>query len=122
MQTTTINNTEEIIDSRDVIARIEYLADLFEAGDADSDEIEELAALRNLADEAEGYAPDWQYGEALIRDTYFAEYARDLADDCGMVTGSEDWPLRHIDWEAAAEELQQDYTQVDFAGAVYWIR
>lgn len=32
------------------------------------------------------------------------------------------WPANHIDWEAAANELEQDYTEVDFNGEVYLYR
>jgi hypothetical protein len=104
-------NHDDVIDSRDVIKAIDWL-------DEDDDD---RKALEALAEEAEG-SPDWQYGETLIRDSYFEEYAEELAEDTGMVKGTEGWPLNHIDWEAAAEELQNDYFQVDFDGVTYWIR
>lgn len=79
MNTTTvkIDNTQDIIDSRDVIERIEQIDDELEtlcedfddedAGPGTRDEIqeqidelrEELAPLKALADEASGYAGDW---------------------------------------------------------------
>lgn len=122
-------------------ARIEFLAaledgepydeeDLVRAMDAaaaehepDTDDVEELAALKALAEEAES-SPDWIYGEVLIRDSYFREYAEQLADDIGAVNckHANDWPLRHIDWERAAEELKADYFSVDYDGVEYWIR
>jgi hypothetical protein len=156
-----ITNSDDIIDSRDVIARIEELeaerqalhdavdeaAEAIEAFEGDlkseafdtlhdahdkarnamnewgeSDEGKELAALKALADEAEGYAPDWRYGEALIRDSYFTEYAQQLADDIGAINSDASWPNNCIDWERAARELQMDYTQVEFDGVTYWIR
>lgn len=40
----------------------------------------------------------------------------------GALKGATEWPLRHIDWDAAAEELKQDYTSVEFDGVTYWIR
>lgn len=112
-----ISNSDNVIDSRDVIENIKNLEDT-----EDPEEQEELEALQALADEAEG-SPDWEHGETLIRDSYFEDYARELAEDTGMVKGNEDWwPLRHIDWEAAADELKQDYFSVDFDGVEYWIR
>jgi hypothetical protein len=114
-----ISNNDDIIDSRDVIERIAELEDI---DDRDEDEAGDLAALLALAEEAEGYAEGWQYGEALIRDSHFEDYARELADDIGAISGDEAWPLTCIDWEAAAEALQQDYTSVDFDGVTYWIR
>lgn len=107
----TPTNSDNVIDSRDVI-------DAIENGDLEG---EELKALEDLAEEAEG-SPDWPHGETLIRDSYFEDYARELAEDTGMVKGNEDWPLRHIDWEAAADELKGDYFSVDFDGVDYWIR
>lgn len=136
---TDLNNMRDVIDSRDVIARIEELQDertyLTEQLDEDSEaadiptiesEIEqldeELAPLLVLAEEAEGYAADWQYGEQLIRDTYFQEYARELADDIGALENANSWPLTCIDWDQAARDLQMDYTAVEFDGITYWIR
>jgi hypothetical protein len=114
-----ISNTDDVIDSRDVIARIEEL----EAQDErDESETDELAALKALADEASGYAADWEHGETLIRDSYFEEYAQELAEDCGMVNANATWPNNCIDWDQAARELQMDYTAVDFDGVTYWIR
>lgn len=132
-----IDNSADIIDSRDVIARIDYLESEREtvaetettAPGAltlqewdEGDEGEELKALKALADEASGSA-DWQHGEALIRDSYFEDYARDLAEDIyGRELGEAKWPFTCIDWEEAADQLKQDYFSVDFAGVTYWIR
>ena len=126
----TISNTDDIIDSRDVIKRIEYLeaeveeCELCKAGEGDCEDSDhdEYRALKELAEEAEGYAPDWTFGEALIRDSYFEDYARELAEDIGAIKGDESWPLSFIDWERAADALKQDYTSVTFDGVDYWIR
>lgn len=135
MKTSDVNNRADILDSRDVEERI---TELEEARDADlepgaelteeqrkawdtSEEGEELAALLALREEAEGYS-DWQHGATLIRDSWFIEYAKQYADDIGRVEGAASWPYNHIDWEAAAEDLQQDYTSVEFDGVVYWVR
>lgn len=128
-----ISNSQDIIDSRDVIARIEELesertdiegqpdnADTLAAWDEDYGT--ELKALTALADEAEGYAADWQHGEALIRDSYFQEYAQQLAEDIGAIDNNAKWPNTCINWDEAASELQQDYTSVTFDGVDYWIR
>ena len=112
-------NYDDLIDSRDVIERIEEL----EADDERTEgETKELETLKKLAEEAEGYAADWQHGETLIRDSHFKEYAQQLAEDCGMMPEGNRWPLYCIDWEWAARELKHDYTSVDFGGVEYWIR
>lgn len=132
---------ENIIDSRDVIARIsdlegdEEVAKECETCEGETkredgtcpacfpdDDQEELAALRALQEEAEGYAPDWKYGTALIRDDYFETYAEELADDIGAIDRNAGWPACHIDWEAAAASLQMDYSAVEFDGVTYWVR
>lgn len=135
-----ITNSADIIDSRDIIARIEYLESEQESlldgekGPEDlSDEKRaaffaweqeyghELDSLRALVEEAEG-CPDWAYGEALIRDSYFEEYAQQLAEDIGAIPDDAKWPCTCIDWEQAARELKYDYTSVSFDGVDYWIR
>jgi hypothetical protein len=149
-RTIDISNNDDVIDSRDVIERIaqledekesfilEYSAlpeedapswgDVLEAQtDAESkwdetDEGQELKALQGLAEEAEGYAADWKYGETLIRDSYFEDYAKELARDIGAINDDAHWPNNCIDWEEAASELQVDYTSVEFSGVTYWIR
>ena len=122
-----ITNYDDVIDSRDVIARIEALQEMADiedqGGECLPDDLrEELANLKKLAEEASTYAPDWEYGEALIRDSYFEAYAQQLAEDCGLINPDAKWPNTCIDWEQAARELQIDYTAVDFAGVTYWIR
>lgn len=121
---TDINNQRNIIDSRDIIARIEDLE--LEKGDADqgcfpAESQEELTALKELADEAGDFA-DWRYGEMLIRESYFENYAQELAEELGMMPEDASWPATCINWEQAANELQMDYTSVEFDGATYWIR
>lgn len=137
-----INNLEDVIDSRDVIERINELREMRadwineveeNGGKFDmSPEVDwhnhhteeglELDALEKLADKASGYAPDWEYGEVLIRDSYFQDYAEQLAEDIGAINADAAWPNNCIDWERAARELQYDYTAVDFDGVTYWVR
>jgi hypothetical protein len=134
-----VTKYDDVIDSRDVIERIEELereiSEADEARESDtptgfelmSDEIDalrvDLAALKALEQEASS-SPDWAYGETLIRDSYFERYAEELADEIGAIDPNlaGRWPYTCIDWEAAARDLQQDYQQVDFDGVTYWIR
>ena len=143
--TNTICNTDDTIDSRDVIARIEELTEerynLTEtiadceddtaapglAEDAkkaladwlDSEDGLELDALEKLAEEAEGYAPDWKYGAQLIRDSYFEDSMDEMVADCyDFGKDLPFWATITLDYDA----LKHDYTSVDFAGVTYWIR
>jgi tetrahydromethanopterin S-methyltransferase subunit B len=153
--TRTISNSDDVIDSRDVIERIAELeserqdltdalttaqTEYFDTLESRTDDAKqtlddaqqaldewdeengaELKALQALADEASG-SPDWKYGETLIRDSYFEEYAQELAEDIGAIKTDASWPNNHIDWEAAADALKQDYMSVEFDGVEYWIR
>lgn len=123
-----ITNTDDVIDSLDVIARIEELEDQRDAAledpeepELDEDEAKELAELKALASEGEGLA-DWTYGAALIHEDHFEDYARQLAEDIGAIDPDASWPASYIDWEAAADALKVDYTAVDFGGQTYFAR
>ena len=114
------SNSDDVLDSRSIIERIEALESI-EPGDLDDDEKAELATLKALEEEASG-SPDWRYGETLIRDSYFTDYAQETAEDCGMLKDATSWPLTCIDWDEAADQLKQDYFSVAFDGVTYWIR
>lgn len=108
----------DYLDTRDIIARIDWLDREAET----EDEREELSILVAFRDEHAADIADWEFGETLIRDSYFEDYARELASDIGAINADAQWPLMHIDWEAAAASLQQDYTDVTLNGVTYWAR
>ena len=169
----TISNTGNVIDSRDIIERIDELTGDFQAlvddiEAAETDEEREMAfsalsawlightnivpdlkalegisfddvsdwaeaydahelnALLALADEAE-CSPGWLCGETLIHEDYFTDYTEEMINDCYELPkefNSGDWPWRHmtIDYEAAADEAKQNYMEVNFDGATYYLR
>jgi hypothetical protein len=125
--TTTIDNTDDIIDSREVIERIAALEETREnMTDAvehwpGSDGADELASLTALADEASQYSEDWSYGSTLIRRSHFTDYCKELLEDCGDLPKNLPSYIE-IDWEATARNLEVDYTPVDFGGVEYLIR
>jgi len=140
-----VDNMQDVLDSRDVIARrgelkeerealAEALRELEEdrmsryyrrvaAKDAlatwDAENAEELAALEAFI--AEG-SDEWEHGVQLVRETAFEDHARELAEELGLLPREYSWPTSCIDWEHAARELQYDYTGADFAGVTYWFR
>ena len=131
-----LDNTQDVIDSRDVIARIDELRD--EIASSEGDEFDgskvggpddpvdaelrdELAALEALEALAEGYSEDWRHDAALIRESYFAEYCRELVRDIdGLPRDLPDYI--EIDWEKTADNLRVDYSEVDYGGVAYLIR
>lgn len=126
---TDLDLTDDMIDVRDIIARIEELENLIEGEGCDDtcDEYnEELKALMALMQELKGMGGDeqWQgdwYPLALIRDSYFTDYTRELLEDCGDLP--RDFPhYIEIDWKATARNIQIDYSSVEINGVTYWTR
>lgn len=135
-----ISKFDDVIDLRDVISRFEELEALRDDLQNDegttepdmnawqeSEEGKEFTALQNLLEECRGCGGDEQwrgdwYPVTLVRDSYFIEYAQELAEECCSVSDNLQWPYTCIDWEKAARELQYDYTGVEFDGITYWTR
>lgn len=110
----------DVIDSREVIERIEELRSL---PNRDRYDQVELSTLLPLAEQGDDCSPEWEDGATLIRYDYFPRYAREFAEGISeMDYPNAVWPLNCIDWRKAAEELQKDYTAIDFNGVTYWIR
>jgi hypothetical protein len=112
----------KILDTRDLQKRLEELeeieADCKENNVAeDADEAEELTELRNMVDEIY----DWKDGATLIPVDDFTEYVQDMLDVTGEVP--KDIPsFVVIDWEATAENLKSDYSEIDYQGETYLYR
>lgn len=142
-----ISKYDDVIDSRDVIERIEELgeelADKLNAvtktddwnsenisegnyqfmvnslPKSDKDDIEEYWMLVALAEECEQYNSDWEYGVSLIRYSYFEDYMDEMIEDCyELPKDMPYWMSIKLDYEA----LKQDYTEVEFGDVTYYIR
>ena len=101
-----INNTQEMIHTKDVVDRIKELEN-------------ELETLRKVTLEA----TNWVGSEDLIRKDYFKKYCQDLCYEIGAIPEDiPDYVSNHIDWEGVANELKYNYAEVDFDGVVYFIR
>ena len=82
----------------------------------------ELTLLRAASDEGADTFEDWPYGTTLVPEHDWENYARQLADDIGAITGDEGWPQDYIDWVRAADALKMDYSSIDIDGTTYWGR
>ena len=127
MQDTKLDLTADIIDTRDIIGMLEKLEDLQESGDYLETPDCEMAMLRKILSNLESLGGDEQwrgnwYPVTLIRDSYFTQYAQELAEDIGAVKSDAQWPHTCIDWEHAARELKDDYIAVDIGDLTYWTR
>lgn len=125
-------NHADIIDTRDIIERIEGLESDIEdlrGSEQMSDQTaadEELQTLSSIMDELKGYGGDEQwrgswYPLTLIHEDYFVDAMRELCEDIGDIPH----PLPSyvaIDWEATAENLRVDYSSIEIDGHTYWFR
>ena len=115
---------------RDIIERFEELENLIEGESCEDKCAEYKLELSNLSlviESVEGLGGDEQwrgnwYPVTLIRDSYFKQYAQELAEDIGAVKSDAQWPHTCIDWEHAARELKDDYIAVDIGDLTYWTR
>lgn len=149
-----IDNSQDVLDIRDLIERLEELEEerndlaqrLTDATVSGHDDAsaeayarelrefdegsdgEELRTLREFLDNLAGSGGDheWNgywYPVTLVRDSYFEEYAEEMAEDLhGDRIRNAEWPMNCIDWERAAREMQQDYSSAEYDGVTYWFR
>jgi hypothetical protein len=126
---------EDVIDVRDVIARVEELRDEREQSDIPANEYggpkdtwaeerAELATLESLLADLKGYGGDeqWEgewYPVSLIRDGYFEQAMDELLEDIGDLPKNLPGYLKiTVDYDA----LQMDYSSVELDGETYWYR
>ena len=126
MKTTTeITNSLDVIDSRDIEERIKELeTELLQGEERYTGETEdlkdELTKLQTFKEEAD--TAEWDFGVIFIQESYFEDYARELASDLGAIQDDMKWPCNYIDWKSAANELLIDYSQAEFDGVTYYFR
>ena len=122
----------DIIDAEELLELLDELEGMLDdpAGDPgqvnegddepalDDDQQATLRELRKVREELEAAKDDG----ALIADSYFEDYARQLAEDIGAIDPKAGWPVNQIDWRAAAEALQTDYTSIEIDGCTFWYR
>ena len=107
----------DYLNTDDLRKRLEELEELADAEISDDDDLER-EGLRAM----EGGIADWLYGETLIPEDAFTDYARDLASDIGAIADDAHWPATCIDWDRAADQLRTDYTEFEYRGETYLVR
>ena len=127
-----VSKYDDVIDSRDIIACIESLVSERDDWNEDTDntitweeenplDAANLVTLTNIAETCESYSNDWEYGETLIRESYFTDYVEEMCIDCGYIP--KDLPSWiDINWKSTAVTFAQDYITVDFDDVIYYIR
>lgn len=75
-------------------------------------EYDEYLSKKEASDELPQYTP-------LVPDADWSGYVQELLEDAGEVK------VPHyvvIDWDATAENIQQDYSSIEINGVTYWWR
>jgi hypothetical protein len=105
----------------DTFEEIEFLAE--EAFTMTCEDItNEYDAIEDFCNELESYG-DFEYGEAIISENYFTEYAEELTKDCGYLPDNlPSFIADNIDWKGVADDLKVDYTEADYEGTTYYMR
>ena len=83
-------------------------------------ELKEIEEINELENEV---GREWDYGVTLISEDDFEEYCEDFCEEVGYV--SSDLPAfirNNIDWAGVAEEMEQDFSAVEFRGTTYLFR
>lgn len=114
-----------IIDSRDIIERLEYLRGI-KNKKRTKDEQQEFEDLTELEKHASD-SPDWEHGEGVIAESCFTEYIKDLIEDCydtpkEMNSGMWPWCHMKMDYESAAEAAKVDYIEFSVRAHNFLIR
>jgi hypothetical protein len=86
------------------------------------DLLSEYEDIKNFIDELEGYG-DFDYGETIISEYYFEDYCEDYLKDCGYLPDNLPALIENnIDFKGIADDMKQDYTEVEYYGTTYLMR
>jgi len=128
---TSINyRQEEVLDSRTLDRRIQYLLDAKESVDEENKtrafdnqarlEVNEERELKNLIDVKDEIS-EWCHGVGLIHEGHWVEYVEQMLRDNGDLP--RDIPhYIEIDWESTASNVEADYCTVDIMGETFYYR
>ena len=78
------------------------------------EEINQITCIDEVEDEI---GSEFDFGVILIPEDDFTDYVEDLLEGCGDI--SDDF---EIDWEATAEDVKQDYSELEYEGETYFYR
>ena len=84
------------------------------------EEINQITCIDEVEDEI-GSEFDFDFGVTLIPEDDSTDYVENLLKGCGYI--SDDFPSWiEIDWEATAENVKQDYSELEYEGETYFYR
>ena len=80
----------------------------------------EMEQIKEI-DEIENNVDEFEFGCTLIHEDYFEEYTEEMLIDCGDLP--KDLPTWiEIDWSSTADNVKQDYSEVEYQGETYYFR
>lgn len=104
-----------VLNSRDILARI---GDLECYDHLSYDEAEELHSLKQVVDTCLYLNEDWDMGEDMWRDDYFAEqYSLELGSD-----GDDNGDFLPYEEIINLPEVTAEFSPIEVLDAIYWIR
>lgn len=136
----TFDLSDNVLDTRDLKAHIDYLETIRDEADEANDPDSDLTATERqdawdawndvvlehtmLSDFWDEYSDsEWEYGCAMVNENYFTEYAEEMAGDLyGSQLVDAVWPFNHIDWDEAADALKNDFHEVELDGTTFYVR
>lgn len=116
----------DYINTTDLEQHIEHLRECIETNEAEEiyieDEVNQLQKLLDFKTEVVDNLGEetWNMGTTFVADHHFADYAQEMAESIGAIPVDARWPATHIDWDAAADDLKQDYTEIYLGDTPYW--
>ena len=82
------------------------------------EEIDQISRIGEIEDEI---GSEFDFGVTLIPEDDFTNYIEDFLEDIGYIP--KDFPSWiEIDWEATAENVKQDYSELEYEGETYLYR
>ena len=111
---------EDVLDSRDLQERIDYL-ESFDEEELDDSEKEELESLKELKEESD--FGEWDWGQFFIKRGYWVKYCENMVKDIGDLPRElPSYIQDNIDWDGVADDIEQDYSVVNFGREEYLTR
>ena len=99
-------------------------AELLEALDAvalngvSRDEWEEYQGSKRLNEEGRDAFSEWEDGVTLVAEEAFTEHCEELCEEIGDIP--KDFPhYIVIDWDATADNIRADYSEIEISGTTY---
>lgn len=83
------------------------------------DELKQIEEIDNIENECS----EFSFGETLIEEGDFEEYCEEFIEECGYINKDMPYLIRNnIDFKGIADDMRQDYSEVDYQGKTYLFR